>query len=139
MAITVKFKILKYTPDHCLVINFYTDALYEAMKPEWARRVQQLVTENPGMTNEEALAKAQEERWPGGIWSYNIYQDPAPTGQALIDYISSLAPTQWLEWKERVTLNPPVDHIEEHILPLVGQEIVATPKITENGPAIPTA
>jgi hypothetical protein len=103
----IKFKILEvYPQDKSILVHYYTDELVADMQSTWDSRAAQLKAENPDWTLEMAMAQAKKEYVPGAVLGVTIYPDPAPTGAALVDYIYSQAPGDWLIIKSKATTTP---------------------------------
>lgn len=102
----IKYKILSANPkEHSIIIRFYTDTI-----------------------TEEMLSIKDDQ---GNVLGYktdaniNIWQVPAPTGQALQDYIMSFAPIGFFTLQEQI-LNPKIDTSMSSIDSLIGVEKSAT-------------
>lgn len=89
---------------------------------KWEDYMPQAMKENPSMTYDEAIVKVKERFVPGSVHSITLYEKPAPTGKALLDYIASHAPHVWLQHKVDLLKEPQnMAHVEN----LVGVEHIA--------------
>jgi hypothetical protein len=101
----IKYKIVEVSPEqHSIVVRFYSDVVTEAaMAVQW-----------------DEAGKILR-----GRTDYSIdLPIPAPTGEALVTFISGHAPTEWLETQAQV-LNPSVDTSLGAISSLLGVETLA--------------
>lgn len=100
----LKYKIIEVYPEHhSIVVRFYTDIITEQMLA---------VDVLDGVIRRGRTDFAID------------LPIPAPTGDALVKFISSKAPTDWLTTQEAV-INPNMDTSLSTIIGLVGQELTA--------------
>lgn len=98
----LKYKIIEVYPEHhSIVVRFYTDIITEEM-----------------MATDVLDGVIRRGRTDYAI----DLPYPAPTGDALVQLISSKAPLDWLAAQEAV-LNPVLDTSLSSISDLVGQEL----------------
>jgi len=105
----LKYKIIEVYPEqHSIVVRFYTDIITEEMMA---------VDVLDGVIRR-------------GRTDFNLdLPFPAPTGDALAEFIVSRAPKDWLATQEAV-LNPVLDTSLSSIVGLVGQELTpSTPTV----------
>lgn len=121
MAIQIKFKVLDIHPEtKSATVYYYTDELVAHVRQHQLARIENLKHANPALSEEEA-AKYAEREYPGGsILNVTFFEDVMPTGQGLVDSITSRAPVEHLLHRTKIISSPP-DMSE--VQSLIGQEI----------------
>lgn len=105
----LKYKIIEVYPEHhSIVVRFYTDIITEQMLA---------VDVLDGVIRRGRTDYALDLPFP------------VPTGDALAQFISDKAPTEWLATQEAI-LNPNIDTSLSPIIGLVGQELTSTTQAT---------
>jgi hypothetical protein len=88
-------------------VAFYTQAILDDFeRNELPARIESIIAGNSLISREEAEVQARATWFPGEVRRITFYNDPIPTGQALVEYLSRYVPADLLKHRERCLTSP---------------------------------